>query len=62
MYARDPANTMWLKFTRLQQWLTEVNEYVIGLYRKDKADKENAKYGETYFAMKAGKPILAQYD
>jgi hypothetical protein len=56
LYLSDPNNQMWIKYTKLQQWKKEINEFIIGLYRLD------TPKGETYYAILDGKPILAQYD
>ena len=49
-------NPMWLKYTKLQQWQKEINEYILALY------KHELPKGETYYAMQEGKAVLAQYD
>ena len=56
LYMREPTNPMWLKYTKLQQWQKEINQYILALYKLD------IPMGETYYAMQDGKPILAQYD
>ena len=56
LYMREPTNPMWLKYTKLQQWQKEINEYILALYSTP------FPRGETYYAMQDGKPVLAQYD
>ena len=56
LYMRDPTNPMWLKYTKLQQWQKEINQYILALYKLD------ISMGETYYAMQDRKAVLAQYD
>jgi len=61
LYIQDSSNPMWNKYTKLQEWISQVNDYVIQQYRHQFALEKarNGNGGETFYNMLAGKLTIS---
>ena len=61
LYIQDSSNPMWAKYTKLQEWISQVNDYVIQQYRHQFALEKarNGNGGETFYNMLAGKLTIS---
>ena len=63
LYIQDPSDPMWAKYTKLQEWITQVNDHIIQHYQQQfSLEEAKTGNGETYYNMLAGKPTLAHFD
>ena len=62
MYMQEPTNPIWLKYTKLQKWQKEINQFILALYQSKAMQQNPQQFGEIYYAMQEHKPVLSQYD